>query len=161
MEITYEWTDGGNADFLRFYVKTEDFYSSIVGGKKNRAAFIPYNVSASISHVLNAYVSAAAVGCEDLRAAVGCAGLKAYSETDVEIKRVWVDPEFRGHHIAENMMGQLEAKARELGFKRAILQTRPQMEAAVALYEKLGYSLIDNYPPYDKLDGAICYAKVL
>ena len=28
------------------------------------------------------------------------------------------------------------------------------MEDAVELYKKLGYTKIDNYPPYDKLDGA-------
>ena len=59
------------------------------------------------------------------------------------------------------MMDALEQRAAELGFGRAILQTRPQMEAAVHLYTKRGYELIDNYPPYDKLEGAICFAKRL
>ena len=80
---------------------------------------------------------------------------------NVEIKRVWVDPEFRGNHISTAMMDVLEKRALELGFKRAILQTRPQMEEAVRLYTKRGYVLIDNYPPYDKLEGAICFAKEL
>jgi hypothetical protein len=35
------------------------------------------------------------------------------------------------------------------------------MKDAVGLYKKLGYKQIDNYPPYDKLDGAICFAKIL
>ena len=150
--IDYRWTDGNDEDFRIFYLKTEEFYSSIVGGRKNREAFVPYNISNSISDVLIASVSGVAVGC---------AGLKKYSDSDVEIKRVWVDPEFRGNHISADMMDKLEAKAIELGFKRAILQTRPQMEAAVSLYTKRGYKLIDNYPPYDKLDGAICFAKEL
>lgn len=152
MKTEYIWTDGNNEDFKKFYLKTEAFYSSIVGGLKNRAAFVPYNISESISDVLIANVSGTAVGC---------AGLKAYSDTDVEIKRVWVDPEFRGNHISSDMMDALEKKASELGFKRAILQTRPQMETAVSLYTKRGYKLIDNYPPYDKLEGAICFAKEL
>lgn len=152
MKIDYIWTDGNNEDFQKFYLKTEEFYSSIVGGRKNREAFIPYNISESITDVLIASVEGSAVGC---------AGLKAYSDSDVEIKRVWVDPEFRGNHISTAMMDALEAKAVELGFKRAILQTRPQMEEAVHLYTKRGYVLIDNYPPYDKLDGAICFAKEL
>ena len=152
MKIDYIWTDGNNEDFQKFYLKTEEFYSSIVGGRKNREAFIPYNISESITDVLIASVEGAAVGC---------AGLKAYSDSDVEIKRVWVDPEFRGNPISTAMMDALEAKAVELGFRRAILQTRPQMEEAVHLYTKRGYVLIDNYPPYDKLDGAICFAKEL
>ena len=152
MKIDYRWTDGNDEDFRKFYLKTEEFYSSIVGGLKNREAFVPYNLSESISDVLIASVSGVAVGC---------AGLKAYSDSDVEIKRVWVDPEFRGNHISSAMMDALEQKAAELGFARAILQTRPQMEAAVHLYTKRGYELIDNYPPYDKLEGAICFAKRL
>ena len=152
MKIDYIWTDGNNEDFQKFYLKTEEFYSSIVGGRKNREAFIPYNISESITDVLIASVEGAAVGC---------AGLKAYSDSDVEIKRVWVDPEFRGNQISTAMMDALEVKAVELGFRRAILQTRPQMEEAVHLYTKRGYVLIDNYPPYDKLDGAICFAKEL
>ena len=152
MKIDYRWTDGNDEDFRKFYRKTEEFYSSIVGGLKNREAFVPYNLSESISDVLIASVDGVAVGC---------AGLKAYSDSDVEIKRVWVDPEFRGNHISSAMMDALEQRAAELGFGRAILQTRPQMEAAVHLYTKRGYELIDNYPPYDKLEGAICFAKRL
>ena len=152
MNIDYKWTDGSNEDFKKFYLKTEEFYSSIVGGLKNRAAFVPFNISESITDVLIASISGVAVGC---------AGLKAYSDSDVEIKRVWVDPEFRGNHISTVMMDELEKRAVELGFKRAILQTRPQMEEAVHLYTKRDYVLIDNYPPYDKLEGAICFAKEL
>lgn len=152
MKNDYRWTDGNDEDFRKFYRKTEEFYSSIVGGLKNREAFVPYNLSESISDVLIASVDGVAVGC---------AGLKAYSDSDVEIKRVWVDPEFRGNHISSAMMDALEQRAAELGFGRAILQTRPQMEAAVHLYTKRGYELIDNYPPYDKLEGAICFAKRL
>ncbi len=152
MKTDYKWTDGKSEDFHKFYLKTEEYYSNIVGGLKNREAFVPYNISESISDVLIAFVS---------DVAVGCAGLKSYSASDVEIKRVWVDPEFRGNHIAADMMDALEAKALELGFKRAILQTRPLMSEAVHLYRKRGYEQIENYPPYDKLDGAICFAKCL
>ena len=89
--IIYKWTDGNDEDFQRFYLKTEEYYSSIVGGIENRKGFIPYNISESITEVLIAYID---------DTAVGCAGLKRYSEEDVEIKRVWVNPENRGQHIA-------------------------------------------------------------
>ena len=108
--------------------------------------------SESITEVLIAYID---------DTAVGCAGLKRYAEEDVEIKRVWVEPEERGHHIALKMMAQIEERASYDGYKRTILQTREIMEDAVGLYKKLGYTQIDNYPPYDKLDGAICFAKEL
>ena len=52
MDIDYRWTDGKDPVFHKFYLKTEEYYSSIVGGRQNRLAFVPYNVSDSISHVL-------------------------------------------------------------------------------------------------------------
>ncbi len=151
-QIRYKWTDGSDNDFQRFYLKTEEFYSNLVGGEKNRKGFIPYNISQNIGIVVIAYIG---------DTAVGCAGLKSYSDTDVEIKRVWVEPNYRRRHIAVDMMQMIENKAKELHFARTILQTREAMTEAVSLYEKLGYYRIENYPPYDKLDGAVCYAKDL
>ncbi len=77
------------------------------------------------------------------------------------MKRVWVEPEYRGKLIATRMMNMLEEKARELNYQRIILQTRPMMKDAVCLYQRLGYRQIPNYPPYDRLDGAVCMALQL
>ena len=151
-EITYRWTSGENADFAEFYRITEDFYSSLVGGGKNRKGFVAFNASAEIPDVLIAY---------DGEKAVGCSGLKKYSRTAAEIKRVWVRPDARGQHIASRMMDLVERKAKEQGFETVILQTRLKMQEAVKMYTKRGYRLIDNYPPYDKLEGAVCYEKTL
>ena len=152
MHVEYRWTNGRDKDFHRFYLKTEEYYSSIVGGLQNRQAFVPYNLSESISEVIIATINGTAIGC---------AGLKAYSECDAEIKRVWVEQNYRRNHIADEMIDRIEGKARELGFRRTILQTRPIMKDAVGLYLKRGYCQIENYPPYDLLDGAVCFAKVL
>ena len=151
-QIRYKWTDGNNKDFQRFYRSTEENYSRLVGGVQNRQGFIPYNISESIVTVLIAYV-------DDI--AVGCAGLKKYSGSDAEIKRVWVEPQYRRHHIASDMMKMIEEMAKKMQFIRTVLQTRKSMSEAISLYEKLGYYRIRNYPPYDKLEGAVCYAKDL
>lgn len=149
-EIIYQWTDGSHPAFRHFYAVTEAYYSRIVGGKENRTGFIPFNASAEIPYVLLASVSGQPVAC---------AGLKPYSDRDAEVKRLWVEPAYRGRHIASALMDQVEEKARALGFHRVVLQTRPIMPDAVALYTKRGYTLIPNYPPYDHLAGAVCYAK--
>ena len=150
MDFNYIWTDGNDEVFRHFYLITEEYYSSLVGGKENRKSFIPYNLSSSIENVLLVFCN---------NKPVACSGLKRYSDTDVEIKRVWVEPDYRGNHIAKNMMQYLEEKAKQLGFSRMILQTREIMPDAVMLYTSLNYYIINNYPPYDKLDGAICLAK--
>ena len=51
-QIRYIWTDGSNKDFQRFYLSTEEYYSSLVGGVQNRIGYIPYNISDSICTVL-------------------------------------------------------------------------------------------------------------
>ena len=63
--------------------------------------------------------------------------------------------------IQTSILNGLEKKALESGFNQLILQTREIMTGAVRLYIKLGYHCIQNYPPYDNLDGAICFAKEL
>lgn len=148
--IKYIWTDGTHEDFQRFYRITEDYYSSIVGGADRRKSFMPYNISESIHDVVIAYAD---------NEAIACAGLKRYSEQDAEVKRVWVEPAYRGNGLATAIMEQIERKAKEQGFGRTILQTREIMTEAVALYTKLGYRRIPNYPPYDKLEGAVCFAR--
>lgn len=150
--IKYIWTDGTNETFRKFYLITEEYYNGIVGGAGNRKSFMPYNISDNIHDVVLAYI-------DDTAAA--CAGLKKYSEQDVEVKRVWVEPAYRGNGLGTAIMEQIERKARAEGFQRTILQTRAIMTGAVGLYRKFGYHQIPNYPPYDKLDGAVCFAKDL
>ena len=152
MQLSFRWTDGNDQDFQCFYLKTEEYYNQLVGGAENRKAFVPYNISANIADVLIAY---------DGNTAIGCAGLKPYSERDTEVKRVWVEPEYRRHHIAQEMMRLLEKRAKGNGFSRLILQTREIMTGAVRLYGKAGYCRIQNYPPYDSMKDAVCFAKDL
>lgn len=153
MEVYYRWTDGHDDAFRHFYIITEAYYSRITGGLENRREFVPFNALDDIGDVLIAYDAG--------KTPVACAAFKAYSATDAEIKRVWVEPSCRRQHIAESMLKRIEQRIREKGFHRAILQTREQMRAAVALYMGLGYRRIENYPPYDRLDGAVCFAKKL
>ena len=119
-QIRYRWTNGQDADFQRFYSATEEYYSSIVGGVQNHRGFVPYNISENIACV------------DDM--AVGCVGLKKYSEKDAEIKRVWVEPEYRRQYIAEEMMKMLEELAIKMQFQRTVLQNREAMREAVSLY---------------------------
>lgn len=152
MALRFIWTDGNDRTFRDFYVITETYYSQIAGGEENRRQFIPYNLSSAVEDVLLVYQN---------NVPVACAGLKRYSDTEAEVKRVWVNPTHRRHRIATLMMAILEDKAKAKGCRRTILQTREIMKDAVRLYTKRGYQRTDNYPPYDKLEGAVCFAKEL
>lgn len=97
--------------------------------------------------------------------AVGQAGLRPHVGTHgqpaLEVKKVIVDPAYRGRGISKALMLELEVVAREQGIDELILQTGDLQLAAVGLYVSLGYLLIEPYAPYDRMPAALCYAKAL
>lgn len=152
MEYIYRWTDGTNTDFVNFSTDMEAYYNRLVNGAANRKNFIPYNALADIKDVVIAY---------DENTPIACASFKKYNDKSAEVKRVWVSPEYRGRHISKELMKLVENRAKEKGFTRTILQTREACYDAVSLYRTIGYRKIDNYPPYDNMELAICFAKDL
>ena len=102
MALKIIWTDGNNEDFMRFYDVTVKYCNRIAGGAGNRLSFVPFNLSSAVSDVLLVFM-------EDC--VIACAGLKSYSEQDAEVKRVWVEPAYRGQHIATMMMYRIEERA--------------------------------------------------
>ena len=92
--------------------------------------------------------------------AVGHAGLRPHDDA-LEVKKVIVDTEYRGQGISRLLMTELEVIARELGYSKLVLQTGDRQLAAIALYEAIGYHLIEPYSPYELVSNALCYEKLL
>jgi GNAT superfamily N-acetyltransferase len=76
---------------------------------------------------------------------VCCGGIKRLDEVTCEVKRMYVVPERRRQGIARQLLAALEAKARELGYPIARLDSGPKQEHARALYESEGYRAIENF----------------
>jgi ribosomal protein S18 acetylase RimI-like enzyme len=78
--------------------------------------------------------------------AAGCVALRPLqSERGAEVgevKRLWVRPPFRRTHIGRMLIARVLAEAREAGYRRLVLDTLPQMSAALALYRSAGFSEI-------------------
>jgi GNAT superfamily N-acetyltransferase len=111
-----------------------------------------FNKTNFIEHVLVAYT-----GDEP----VGCGALKKYSSGMAEVKRMFVKPEFRRQQIAEHILTGLETWASESGFEELILETGKKQIQAVALYQKAGYRIIENYGQYIGVENSICMKKCL
>jgi len=94
-------------------------------------------------------------------AAVACACFKKYNENAIEIKRMFVLDEFRGKGLAKKTLRELESWAKELGFSFAVLETLYKQKAAIAIYQKAGYIITDNYAPYIGLQNSICMKKYI
>jgi putative acetyltransferase len=76
---------------------------------------------------------------------VGCVALRRVDATTGEIKRLYVRPEARGRRTGRRLVEQVIAVAREIGYRRLVLDTLPRMAEAQVLYRSFGFREI---PPY-------------
>jgi GNAT superfamily N-acetyltransferase len=65
----------------------------------------------------------------------------------------FVAPFARGNGLARLMMERIEERARTLGYKVLNLDVRETQEAAIALYESLGYTRWGVHPEYARVRG--------
>lgn len=62
-----------------------------------------------------------------------------------EIKRMWVDPAWRGAGLGRRLLRHLEDEAVRLGHRTVRLDTNDVLTGAVAMYERAGYRPIARY----------------
>jgi ribosomal protein S18 acetylase RimI-like enzyme len=76
---------------------------------------------------------------------VGCVGLRPFSESVGEIKRLHVVPAFRGRGFARSLVSAAIAAARRIGYSALVLDTLASMQPAIALYESFGFERTTAY----------------
>jgi GNAT superfamily N-acetyltransferase len=76
---------------------------------------------------------------------VACGGLQRVDESTAEIKRMWVDPQWRGVGLGKRMLSELEDHARRIGYRRVILDTNAVLTEAITMYRRAGYTDIERY----------------
>ena len=69
----------------------------------------------------------------------GMAGIKYVSRNVCELKRLYVSPLHRRVGLGRTLVERLLSEARILGFSKVRLETLDFMEAAIRLYESLGF----------------------
>jgi GNAT superfamily N-acetyltransferase len=92
---------------------------------------------------------------------VACGAFRPMDAVAAEIKRMYVEPEFRGRGIARRVLVELEERARRDGFSRTRLETGIYQPEAIRLYESAGYRRIDNYGVYAGCADSVCFEKSL
>lgn len=90
---------------------------------------------------------------------VACGCFKKYNEKSVELKRMFVLPEARGLGLAQLVIKELEAEAKNQGFEVLILETLYKQTEAINLYQKTGFKIVENYEPYVGLLNSVCMSK--
>ena len=60
-----------------------------------------------------------------------------------ELRKMYLDPEYRRRGLGKQLLEYSLAKARDLGFNRVTLETATALKEAVALYESYGFKRIE------------------
>ena len=147
--MRFSYTGGQDKDFI-FLCGLLDNYLAEIAGAEKQAPYNQYNTLENIHDVIVAYE-------DDVPA--GCASFKQYDRNTAEVKRVFVREEYRGRGIAKELMKRIEARAKEKGFKKLILETGELLVEAHGLYLQLGFCVMENYGQYKDMPESVCMKK--
>ncbi len=143
-------TNSENEDF-RALVKLLDADLAVRDGD-DHAFYSQYNKIYLIKHVIVAYEN---------ETPIGCGAIKIYQPDTMEVKRMFVKPDYRGKGAASKILTALELWAKELGCDKCILETGTRQPEAIELYKKTGYKIIPNYGQYENIQNSLCFEKIL
>ena len=76
---------------------------------------------------------------------VGCIGFRHLDDGAAEIKRLYVQPAFRGQQLGGKLLRTVIDTTRRLGYQRLVLDTVPQTAASHGLYQRFGFQQIAPY----------------
>lgn len=91
---------------------------------------------------------------------MGAVALKKHSDDVCEMKRLFVYPDYHGRGLGEALSIRLMDEAKKLGFKKMLLDSLRRLEAAVALYRKLGFEEVEPYN-FNPEDDVVYMERVL
>lgn len=148
--IVIERTNSTNPDFQKLVLELDADLKIRDGDEA--PFFAQYNKIDAIKYVVLAYEN---------DVPVGCGAIKEYSPAVMEVKRMYVPPENRGRGIASLVLKELELWAKELGYKKCILETGKKQPEAIRLYKKNNYLSIPNYGQYEHVELSVCFEKLL
>lgn len=91
---------------------------------------------------------------------IGAVALKEHDPQVCEMKRLYVLPEGRGTGAGRKLCERLLEEATASGYKTMLLDSLRRLEAAVALYQKLGFQEIEPYN-FNPEDDVVYMARSL
>jgi ribosomal protein S18 acetylase RimI-like enzyme len=92
---------------------------------------------------------------------VACGAYRSMGPDVAEIKRMYVEPQYRGRGLGRRILDDLEARARRDGYVTVRLETGILQPEAIRLYESAGYRRIESYGIYPGNPRSVCFEKAL
>ncbi|MFT3680793.1 MAG: GNAT family N-acetyltransferase [Ferruginibacter sp.] len=92
--------------------------------------------------------------------AVGCAAIRRLDDDSAELKRMFVQPEYRQYKLGRKLLELAIAVTGELNYKNIKLDTLPTMLPALNLYRSVGFYEIPAYR-FNPVAGAVYMEKKL
>ncbi len=148
MKTEIRRTNSENQDFV-ILIQQLDAYLKITDGDEH-AFYNQFNNIDVIKNVVVVYAD---------KKPVGCGAIKKFDKNAVEVKRMFVSSDFRNQGFAQKVLQELEIWAKELGYKKCVLETGKRQLEAVKFYPKCGYHVISNYGQYKEMENSICFEK--
>nr|WP_245742460.1 GNAT family N-acetyltransferase [Fontibacillus panacisegetis] len=87
--------------------------------------------------------------------------MRELDEQSAELKRFFVEPEYRNRGIAGLILNQLENEARHRKYNFIKLETGDRQNEAVSFYKKNGYYHIASFREYTSCPSSLCFEKKL
>jgi GNAT superfamily N-acetyltransferase len=92
---------------------------------------------------------------------IGCGAIRKIDHQVGELKRMYVAADQRGNGVGRALLQALESQARKLNLRKLVLETGVRQHAAIALYQRAGFSRIDPFGEYTASPLSLCMSKDL
>jgi putative acetyltransferase len=134
--------DDGLAELLAAYhLRTEAEKGETVAGVEG----LPHRYLTEILDPRSAFADDVVLVALSGDVARGCLVVTAPVEERAEVKRLWTDPAFRGRGIASGLVSAALALAAESGASTVALSVWRWRTGAIALYERLGFTVAESW----------------
>ncbi len=150
LSLTIIRTDSSNPTFMEL-VRVLDAVLAELDGPEHEF-YAQFHMTHSLRHVVLAMHQ---------DKAIGCGAIKPLESGVVEVKRMFVQPEYRDQAVGSFILSSLEAWALEMGMRKCVLETGRRQPDAIRLYTKNGYREIPNYGQYEGMPNSICFEKLI
>ncbi|WP_419703160.1 GNAT family N-acetyltransferase [Promicromonospora sp. NFX87] len=145
---------GLGALLTAYHLRTEEEKGTAV----THVDALPARYRAEISDPRSAFADDVVLVAHHEDRSAGCLVVTAPVAGRSEIKRLWTVPELRGHGVASALVGAALSHAAAVGVGTVALSVWSWRTGALALYEKLGFAVVDSW---DERDDLVCMERAV